>query len=92
MVALVPLILQILIALGIALLIWEIAKQNPQAQATASPRPRPRQQAKSARKPTRKELELVKLLYGDVAQAQRLIQLAGSAEQAIKDLVRDRGR
>jgi hypothetical protein len=83
---LVSLILQMLIALGILMLIWEIAKQNPQSTPSA---PRPRH---TTRKPTRKEQELITLLYGDAEQAQRLIRLAGSPEQAIKDLVRDRGR
>lgn len=82
---LIPILLQILITLGIALLCWEIAKQMPQPNGHP-PSPRPH-------RPRGKELELVRLLYGDEEQAQRLIrQAGGSVDKAIARLVADRSR
>lgn len=80
---LIPIVFQILIILGIAWLCWEVAKGQPKGH---HPSPRPH-------RPTGKEQELIRLLYGDVDQARRLIrQAGGSVDKAIARLVADRSR
>lgn len=62
----------------------------PPPQPPAKPTPAPSKQPRSAPPPSADERKLIGLLHGDRAQAQRLIQSAGSADRALFQLLRDR--